>query len=165
MFYAAQAGQHKILQLMLVERRMDPNYRDYYGLTVLSVAVRNGHRELVEFLLSIHDINANVEDNFGRTPLSWAVEMMNPHLVRLLTGIGGVKNLAMENDSSLLNEGPGVSDHLDASCDVCMVNHRKGHVYYTCDVCWHGRFCICSDCFEIGAHCLDICHSFSKANK
>lgn len=153
-----------MLQLLLAERRTDPNYRDYHGSTFLSVAVRNGHIESVEYLLSVHDINASVEDNFGRTPLSWAVKMGNPHLVKLLTEVGGVKSLPVENDSFLFNEVSGLSDHLASWCDVCMVYLRRGHFYYICDVCQDG-FCICSDCFEVGAHCLDICHRMDQRSE
>lgn len=161
-FYAAGAGQHTILQSWLVERQTDPNCRDYYGSTLLSVAARNDHTETVEFLLSVQNINANMADNFGRTPVWWADRMKNLHMVKLLTDIGRVRSVPIENDSSPLNEGPGPSDNWSAEywstwCDVCIVRIRKAH-YYKCGVCYGGAFCICSDCFKVGAHCLDICH-------
>ncbi|KAK8038807.1 hypothetical protein PG993_007218, partial [Apiospora rasikravindrae] len=70
LFYAVLRGLEAFN--LLHGREMDMNKTDYYGSTLLSVAVRFGHEALVDQLLTIPGIDCTLQDNFGRSALWWA---------------------------------------------------------------------------------------------
>ncbi len=161
-FYAARARQgNNTLQVLFAKTDIDPNHRDLYGSSLLSVAVRNGYKEMVEYLLAIPGINAEIKDKFGRTPMWWATTMGQSHLMKLLGDIGRAKTLSHENNDPPLIGKPLIStidnDEAKGWCDICLLFLFRTDVY-TCEVCSGGDFWICHDCFSMGARCLDDYH-------
>ncbi|KAK8048379.1 hypothetical protein PG994_010109 [Apiospora phragmitis] len=69
-FFAVQGGLEALN--VLRDREININKRDYYGSTLLSVAVRYSYKELVNQLLAIPEIDCTLKDNFGRSALWWA---------------------------------------------------------------------------------------------
>ena len=158
MFYAARTGQRQVLEMLLAAQDTDINHRDCYGSTPLSVAVRGKHNELADFLLSLPNIDIGVEDNFGRTPFWWAINMENTQIANRLTQLSLAANIPTDSRKSLLLvKHPALITRQESWCDICMIYTRSA-LRYRCRFCDDGAFCICSDCFQVGGHCLDNCH-------
>ncbi len=69
LFHMSRHEQGVAFQLLLEDKRVKLEVKDYYGSTPLSVAVRNGREQTAKLLLATEKVDMNSEDNFGRTPL------------------------------------------------------------------------------------------------
>ena len=80
---AAKEGQQLLVQ-QLLEEGAEPNSRNGYLETPLSLAAESGRASIVKLLLSRDGIVADSRDKLGRTPLSYVAEWGNAALVKLL---------------------------------------------------------------------------------
>jgi ankyrin repeat protein len=67
---ASRDGKIDTVRLLILE--YNPDSRDKFGQTPLSLAAAYGRDEVVELLLATKRVDVNSKDRFGRTPLSWA---------------------------------------------------------------------------------------------
>lgn len=58
--------------MLLLLKRVDPEWRDADGRTPLSLASGRGFTAVVKLLLEAIGVDPNSEDFEGMTPLSWA---------------------------------------------------------------------------------------------
>ena len=82
--YAAYFGLKDILRLLLVNPKVDPDTRDSYGRTPLSLAAENRHEAVVKLLLETGRVDINSMDRRDWTPLSWAKNKGHKAVVKLL---------------------------------------------------------------------------------
>ena len=69
---AAANGHKEVVELLLGDVRINPDFRDVNGWTPLSAAALNGCEAVVTLLLADGRANPDSGDFSGRTPLSWA---------------------------------------------------------------------------------------------
>ncbi|KAH4180088.1 hypothetical protein HBI95_158700 [Parastagonospora nodorum] len=89
---AASNGHTKIVRLLTIRGRFDPDDADEKGRTPLSWAAGRGHNECVRFLLTRDDVHADRADDNGWTPLSWAAGNGNFRVVKALLKHGADVN-------------------------------------------------------------------------
>ncbi|KAI1735544.1 ankyrin repeat-containing domain protein [Xylaria scruposa] len=154
LLYAAMSGSLETWDILFPKGNVPINYKDRYGSTMLSIATCHGHSDLVARLLSFREIEINTKDNFGRTPLSWSTTP-------------GIRKLFADSAANLgvpLHSADGVTypyspqDMGLGYCDVCTIFLRKETTYYYCKICNGGDFCVCQDCYTLGASCLGDSH-------
>jgi ankyrin repeat protein len=66
------------------------NQKNYWGITALDIAVREGHTNIVKLLLSHHDVNLMLENEYGRTPFHSAAIEGHVDILTLLLNHCGV---------------------------------------------------------------------------
>jgi ankyrin repeat protein len=74
----------------LLEIRYEPNLKDDYGRTALSLAAENGHEAVVKLLLSKDSVDPDTKDKHGWTPLLWAAANGHKAVAKLLLAEDGV---------------------------------------------------------------------------
>jgi ankyrin repeat protein len=85
---AARANDVKTLKEFL-DKGMDVNVKNRYGVTALSFASDKGNLAAVELLLE-HGADPNLKDSFyGETPLGWAIYKKNAAIVKCMINHGG----------------------------------------------------------------------------
>ncbi|KAI0549032.1 ankyrin repeat-containing domain protein [Xylaria curta] len=83
--YAAERGYEAVVTLLLANKAVDPNSKDFVrGWTPLWYAVARVQVTIVKQLLKISAVNPNSISVYGRTPLSWAAEKGHGTVVKLL---------------------------------------------------------------------------------
>jgi ankyrin repeat protein len=92
LLWAAEIGYKEVTNLILTQRGVDPNLRDYAGRTPLLWAAMGGHEAIVRLLLkSDVSVEADSTEYYGRTPLSYAAEGGHNAVTKLLLDSGLVK--------------------------------------------------------------------------
>ena len=74
LMFAIEAGRTEIVNLLLEDRRIEPNLQDYEGHTALFYAVKSKNMEVVEALLSFDIVNLNSQGVDGKTVLMFAAK-------------------------------------------------------------------------------------------
>ncbi|KAL5364806.1 hypothetical protein BJX96DRAFT_157981 [Aspergillus floccosus] len=69
-----------------MDRTVDPNQRDQYGSTPLSIAVRHAHVDVVRTLPVIGVVTCDSHDHFVRSVFWWAKRSGNADIEKMLTG-------------------------------------------------------------------------------
>lgn len=154
LYYAIIQDEAEIFD-RLFTKNSQVNSRDYYGMTVLSVAVRCGRKKMIEQLLAIPDVDINSQDNFGRTPLWWAQKQGYIDIAERLheyANSASLNILAVD----LPTGGPKTFDNCCKYCVVCLCSNE---CWLRCYHCAHRDFNICRECQRLGAHCLDKSHT------
>ncbi len=77
----------------LLDKDTDPDAKDEWGWTLLSLAAAGGHQDVVRFLLLERNAEVDPVDSQGRTPLSWAAANGHEDVVRLLLDNGADEEL------------------------------------------------------------------------
>ena len=57
------------MKLLLNTGKVDADYKDSIGRTLLSRATEKGHEAIVKLLLDANKVDADSKDSYGRTPL------------------------------------------------------------------------------------------------
>lgn len=86
MFRAIRAGASSIVKKEL-ERGINPNKSDNYGVLPLHLAVEKGHEDIIRWLVA-HDADINKEDKHGRLPIEIAYHRKNFECMHLLFELG-----------------------------------------------------------------------------
>ena len=73
-----------MVEIFLRRSGVNPDKRDQFGRTPLSLAARKGHAGVVKVLLGRGDVDPDMLDNDGRTPLWWATQNGRAGAVALL---------------------------------------------------------------------------------
>ena len=81
---------HEAVVKQLLERGVDPDFKDIDGRTPLSWAAEKGHKEVVKLLLAKDGVDPDSKDSKNQTPLSWAAEKGHKEVVELLLAKDGV---------------------------------------------------------------------------
>lgn len=84
MTIASYLGCLTVVKRLLEEKRAQINWKDYFEMTPLNWAARNGHQAVVKLLLEQEDVQVNSKDDMGRTPLSLAARFGREAVVKLL---------------------------------------------------------------------------------
>ena len=158
LLHAAKNGNEVIIKLLLATNRVDVDSKDYYNSTPLSMASRMGHKDVVAFLLT-ESRSLNVQDNFGRTALWWARRTGYPEIADLLLQKHKEEGIIVQEDDLPMAKILVPSNNSSRYCDVCVLGISKEDNYYHCEICNHGYFVICKECFAMKAHCLDEPHT------
>ena len=103
---AARSNDVKSLKEFL-DKGMDVNVKNHYGVTALSLASDKGNLAAVELLLE-RGADPNLKDSFyGETPLGWAIYKKNTAIIRSMINHGGdLKN----EDLVLSAAGEGLTE-------------------------------------------------------
>jgi ankyrin repeat protein len=88
LFVASYFGHEAVVKLLLVKGKAEPNSKDNYEQTPLSLAAERGHEAVVELLLAIGKAEPDSKDKYGRTPLSLAAEKGHEAIFKLLLATG-----------------------------------------------------------------------------
>jgi ankyrin repeat protein len=81
----------------LLDNRYEPNLKDDYDRTALSLAAENGHEAVVKMLLAKDGIDPDSKDKCGQTPLRWAVNSGHGVVITLLLAEDGVNPNSKDN--------------------------------------------------------------------
>jgi len=84
--WAARNGQEGVVEMLLGNYELYPNWSDCFGLTPLIYAIRCGHERVIEILLGKRSVDPNVPDDGGKTPLSYAAQDGLEGVVKILLG-------------------------------------------------------------------------------
>ncbi|KAK2781865.1 hypothetical protein FQN53_000292 [Emmonsiellopsis sp. PD_33] len=87
---AARAGNHRIAQLLVQTKAVDPEQKNNAGETALMIAAGSECKQTVRVLLATKKININAHDNAGFTPLIHAVRRFRVETVGLLLEVPGI---------------------------------------------------------------------------
>jgi ankyrin repeat protein len=112
--WAAQSGNDKIVELLLVHNRIDIDHRNWAGCTPLLLAAKAGSDKVVAILLE-HGANPNLKDLEKNSPLWYAAE----------AGHAAVVELLLTQDLSDVDLGVNISCHRSAT-PLC-VAVQNGH--------------------------------------
>ncbi|KAI1735944.1 hypothetical protein F4680DRAFT_276207 [Xylaria scruposa] len=83
--YAAERGYEAVVTLLLANKAVDPNSKDFVrGWTPLWYAVARVQVTIVKQLLKVNAVDPNSISVYGRTPLSWAAGKGHGAVVKLL---------------------------------------------------------------------------------
>ncbi|KAI9924215.1 hypothetical protein MW887_007165 [Aspergillus wentii] len=82
--YAVAGGNKAVMQLLLAQTSINPNYQASDGRTTLAYAVAAGKDKIIDLLLETPKVDPNVPDSERKTPLSLAAEMGNTTAMRIL---------------------------------------------------------------------------------
>ena len=103
LFQAAKDGDDNAILVLLNRYNFDPNSKNMWGETALTVAAENGHEALVRLLLGRPDINPDSRDDRGRTALWLAAKNGHTAVVRLLLERNEVDlNVNVDGDTPLM---------------------------------------------------------------
>ncbi|MDR0645771.1 MAG: ankyrin repeat domain-containing protein [Elusimicrobiota bacterium] len=109
--FATLFGHKEIVEILLEDRRTDPNIKDNHGNTALMEAAQKGHKEIVEILLEDHRTDPNIKNNEGWTALTWAtIFNINKEIVEILLKAGADPNIKDNNGWTALRHAT-VRDH------------------------------------------------------
>ncbi|PKX97808.1 ankyrin repeat domain-containing protein [Aspergillus novofumigatus IBT 16806] len=108
LWYAANGGNVKIVQMLLDTGYLDHNAADNDGVTPFACATSEGHSlrghaEVVKLLLATGRVQFDARDHQGMTPLMWAAKFQRTPVVELLLSTG---QLQVDFDLSELRKGP-----------------------------------------------------------
>jgi ankyrin repeat protein len=84
LFFTAWYGRDSVISVILSENTVNPDEKDDYGSTPLSIAVRHGHLEVVKVLLATGIVACDSHDCFGRTVVGWAKRGGNTAIEKML---------------------------------------------------------------------------------
>ncbi|KAI9776091.1 MAG: hypothetical protein M1839_000604 [Geoglossum umbratile] len=89
--YVAYFGLIEIMaELLIAKDGIDPDSKDSYSRTPLSLAAKSGHEAVVKLLLAKGGIDPDSKDHYDRTPLSLAAKNGHEAVVELLLAKIGV---------------------------------------------------------------------------
>ncbi|KAK1751192.1 hypothetical protein QBC47DRAFT_417605 [Echria macrotheca] len=127
LMYAASGGRKNkaILKMLLLAREeTEPDAKDFYGSTPLSIAVRKGCTQAVQTLLATGRVDCDAKDKFGRSPLSWVRLLSLPVLERIIRAYAEKMGVTLdeEGDAILARKGSAATGAITAGaagwCDV-----------------------------------------------
>jgi len=81
---AAEKGHEGVVQLLLMQKDVDPIKPDNGQKTPLTYAAIHGHEKVVEILLERQEVGPDKPDNYGKTPLSFAAWGGHEGVVKIL---------------------------------------------------------------------------------
>ena len=87
MLHSASKGGLVRLSELLLEKKLDVNEKDRYGMTPLHYAAQNDQRELVDFLIA-KGADINIKNPTGLRPVNFAEDYGNKNIVELLINHG-----------------------------------------------------------------------------
>lgn len=155
-FLAIKAGDLASFFALEYQEAMQPEFQDYWGSNALSLAVRCGQEEMIKALIGVSNHGLTVQDRFGRTPIWWAEKQGNMEMIKRL---GAPMDLLLSLTN--LPTGPPVRFAAGGNfCDVCLASIDRP--WYKCSICSSGGFAMCSECQDIGAHCLEDAHALIR---
>lgn len=67
-----------------MKKGYNPDLKDIFGRTPLSLAAENGHEMVVKLLLATDGVDLESADDTGETPLTWAAGAGQVEVVKLL---------------------------------------------------------------------------------
>lgn len=88
---ACHAGILEVVELIINNRLIDINHKDYLGRTPLLMAVLFHNYKIVEFLLS-KGADPNIPTNSGKTAIEFAIERKDDRNVELIEKYNSVLN-------------------------------------------------------------------------
>lgn len=154
MLWTAAAGYPEVVSL-LCSITNDPNAKDQHGRTPLMAAAARGCVPSVRVLLAVDGIDRDCKDNFSRPAFSEADQRGHNLISKLLLS----DNVAGPAGCDDLNLTPCQIDcPQGVRCDICLLIIPLLKVHLHCQICDHGDFDICSECFECGARCFNANH-------
>lgn len=155
LFMAIKAGDLASFFALQYQEVMQPEFQDFWGSNALSLAVRCGQEEMIRALIGISDHALTLQDRFGRTPIWWAAKQGNMDMLERLgtpMDLLSLTNLPTESPVKFAAEGD--------FCDVCLASVDGPH--YKCSICSSGKFVMCLECQDVGAHCLEDAHELIR---
>jgi ankyrin repeat protein len=87
---AAEHGDTEAIERWIEQNATNLETKNFYGWTVLTLAVRNRHEAIVRLLLNHDRINPESRDKCNRTPLMWAAHFGHEAIIKLLLDVGKV---------------------------------------------------------------------------
>ncbi len=72
----------------LLDLGVDPNMKDYFGLSALHHAALIGNVDMISILVKHHKADVNIQDDIGMTPLMYAALKGNIYSVKVLLNLG-----------------------------------------------------------------------------
>lgn len=107
LLWAARQGHKSVVTLLLREKVVDPDSKDWFGQSPLLWAAKNGHEAVVRLLLATGRVDTNSADTHtehGRTPLAWAVKNGHEAVVRVLLATDSVNVNCVDNRDRTLQD-------------------------------------------------------------
>jgi ankyrin repeat protein len=148
--YATRNGHENTVGILLSNSSVNPDWKDYFGLTPLSIATRNHRTEIARQLLETGRVDLDSRDCFGRIPVWYARRYGYDDIAKL--SWKRQKRVRYHLWSRQLTYGGmfATSRCDDEYCKICTMNLPDGLEYYQCQVCSIGGFHVCLSCYEVG---------------
>ncbi|KAK1990312.1 hypothetical protein LX36DRAFT_686090 [Colletotrichum falcatum] len=116
---------------------------------------RHGHVEICKSLLGTGSVDINSRDGFARTPLWWACSGGHEEVSQLLLEAGRQRGVSPDGGHVDAKIGGRQPRSYSIVCNTCTFQFSASPPdHYECFACSNKGFCICSDCFRDGGHCL-----------
>jgi len=109
LMWAIKYKNRGMVEILLEQEDIEPDWKDAYGQTALSLASQSGEEDIVKLLLKRGDVDPNAPDKFGLTPLLLTIQPLGhcdlPHsatghesVIKLLLERGDVDPNAPDRD-------------------------------------------------------------------
>jgi ankyrin repeat protein len=102
LIYATIRGETRIIEFLLIQNYLDLNYKDEYGYSALTIAVKNNNKEALDLLLNAGCDILNV-DKWGRSIILEAILLNDLYAARKLIKFGANVNIADYSGNLPLN--------------------------------------------------------------
>ena len=84
LLWAAKRGHDKVVELLIVKKGVNSEFKDINSRTPLSWAAGKGHKSVVKLLLEKSGADPNSRDKDGQMPLLWAAWKEHEAVMKLL---------------------------------------------------------------------------------
>ncbi|KAI0155915.1 ankyrin repeat-containing domain protein [Pestalotiopsis sp. NC0098] len=158
--YAVERNNLRAVEILLEVDGLEPNAKDHWGSTVISVAARLGFPEVFNKIAALPQVDLHTTDSFGRSALWWAQKQRCYGIARDISERSPPARVAALGSPEI----PAMGEPLQfvrtgTLCDVCRFPCPDSP--YHCDDCAGGDLDICRECYSLGARCLVQDHDIS----
>lgn len=160
LMYAVEKNDLRAVEILLEVDGVDPNAKDHWGSTAISIAARLGFSAVFSKIVALPQVDLHTTDSFGRSAVWWARKQRCYGIARDIMEVsppadivasGSPETPAMGEPRQFIRTGTG--------CDVCRFPCPDPP--YHCDDCAGGDLDICQECYGLGARCLVQDHNIS----
>lgn len=160
LMYAVEGNHIRAVEILLEVDGLDPNAKDHWGSTAISIAARFGFPEVFSKIAALPQVDLHTTDSFGRSALWWARKQRHYSIAKDISELSPPASIVALGSPAVPAMGePRQFIRTGTLCDVCRFP-CPGSSYH-CDDCAGDDLDICWECYGLGARCLVESHNMS----